>query len=88
MNILETYNYVNTIFKDDKDKGGHPYIGHLDVLYVKKANLEDNMNLGRLSVITEKDIKRLETRYIPSWKKVVKRIKELELYKTVYEISE
>lgn len=146
---LDTYNWVKELFKDDVDKGGNAYIGHLervankckdvsedamlmgllhdviedkgveaktlqamgypmnviegviyltrlegvpynfyidlliekgnlDVLYVKKADLEDNMNLSRLKEVTERDINRLEKRYIPTWKKVVKRIKELE----------
>lgn len=146
---MSTYSYVKELFKDDVDKGGHPYIGHLervankckdvskdamiigllhdviedkgvtpkdlqdkgynlnivkgvalltktefetysnyidvlvnngsiDALYVKKADLEDNMNLSRLKEVTERDINRLEKRYIPTWKKVVKRIKEIE----------
>lgn len=146
---MSTYTYVKELFKDDVDKGGNPYIchlervankckdvskdavlmgllhdviedknieatdlldmgyplsviegvvyltrldgvpydfyidtliekGNLDALYVKKADLEDNMNLSRLKKITERDINRLEKRYIPTWRKVVNRIKELE----------
>lgn len=149
MDEIQTYNYVKGLFKYDVDKGGSPYIGHLervsnkcknvsgdavligmlhdviedkavndgmllaigyslnvvesvkllsrlegvsysdyidnllkygnlDALCVKRADLEDNMDIGRLSEITEKDINRLETRYIPTWKKVVKRIEDIK----------
>lgn len=146
---ISTYSYVKELFKDDVDKGGNPYIGHLervyrkcmckgevisiiallhdvmedkgiterdlakrgyslkiindvvsltrkegvsyneyidnllkvgsiDALYVKKADLEDNMQLSRLKEVTQKDIDRVEKRYKPTLERVVKRIEELE----------
>ena len=66
---FETYsNYIDVLVNN----------GSIDALYVKKADLEDNMNLSRLKEVTERDINRLEKRYIPTWRKVVNRIKELE----------
>lgn len=50
-------------------------------LVIKRADLEDNMDLSRLQEITIKDIRRLETRYIPAWKKINKKIKDLEKIK-------
>ena len=50
----------------------------INALKVKRADLEDNMNLSRLEIITEQDVKRLEKRYIPSWYKINRAILKLE----------
>lgn len=50
----------------------------INALRVKRADLEDNMNLTRLKIVTKKDVKRVENRYIPTWYKVNEIITKLE----------
>lgn len=46
-------------------------------LLVKKADLEHNMDLSRLSRITNKDINRVSKRYLPAYALVVNKLKDL-----------
>jgi len=52
------------------------YIDHLiacgdeNVLYIKKIDLEHNMDLDRLAVITPKDMKRVDKKYRPAYERV------------------
>lgn len=50
----------------------------INALRVKRADLEDNMNLSRLKVVTKNDVKRVEKRYIPTWYKINEIITKLE----------
>lgn len=47
-------------------------------LYVKKLDLENNMDLSRIKNPKEKDFKRLNNKYKPNYQKIMKKIKELE----------
>ena len=47
-------------------------------LMVKKVDLENNMDLSRIKKPTSKDYDRLNNKYKPQYKKIVKKIKEME----------
>lgn len=47
-------------------------------LMVKKVDLENNMDLSRIKKPTIKDYDRLNNKYKPQYKKIVKKIKEME----------
>ncbi|MGL5348307.1 MAG: hypothetical protein ACRDA3_13235 [Peptostreptococcaceae bacterium] len=49
----------------------------IDALVVKKADLEDNMNLSRLKRIEQIDIDRVSKRYLPAYMKISNKIKDL-----------
>ena len=51
---LDTYNWVKELFKDDVDKGGNAYIGHLERVANKCKNVsEDAMLMGLLHDVME-----------------------------------
>ena len=65
----ETYsNYINRLLNSDD----------LIALKVKKADLEHNMDLSRITNPTRKDIDRIEKRYKPAYKKVKEVIERIE----------
>lgn len=47
-------------------------------LMVKKVDLENNMDLSRIKKPTSKDYDRLNNKYKPQYKKIVKKIREME----------
>lgn len=51
---------------------------NLIALKIKKADIEDNMNLSRIPCFGEKDVKLLEKRYIPNWYKINNKINGLK----------
>lgn len=46
-------------------------------LLLKRADLENNMDITRLKVITEKDVVRISTKYAPAWIKINNKINQL-----------
>ena len=51
-------------------------------IQIKLADLEDNMNLNRISNITDRDIQRVEKRYKPAYSYLKQKLRELELDET------
>ena len=51
---------------------------NIHAIRVKKADIENNIDLSRLKEITLKDIQRLEKRYIPTYYKIYNKLTELE----------
>lgn len=49
-----------------------------EALKVKKADLENNMDITRISNPTEKDYERIEKKYKPAYEKINNRLKEME----------
>ena len=47
-------------------------------LYVKKIDLENNMDLARIKKPTTEDYERLNNKYKPQYNKIIKKIKEME----------
>ncbi|MBE6159815.1 MAG: hypothetical protein E7157_02075 [Lactobacillales bacterium] len=47
-------------------------------LYVKKVDLENNMDLSRIKNPTVKDYERVENKYKPNYQKILNKIKEME----------
>ena len=45
-----------------------------DALMVKKANMENNMDLSRIPIVTEEDKKRVEKKYKPNYQKVINQL--------------
>ncbi len=52
--------------------------GSREALEVKLADLENNMDLTRITNPTIKDIDRVKKRYIPTHEKIINRLKEME----------
>lgn len=64
----ETYkNYINRVLESD----------NYGALIIKKADLEDNINISRLGQATEKDMLRIRDRYIPAWLMINKKINDM-----------
>ena len=59
------------------------YSGNESVLYIKKVDMEHNMDLSRIVPITEKDIKRNEQKYKPNYERICIALKELEQKKLI-----
>lgn len=49
-----------------------------NVLFVKKTDMENNMDLTRLKVITDKDLRRVEQKYQPNYEKICIALNDLE----------
>ncbi len=65
----ESYNdYINRLIQSD----------NLNVLHIKKADLEHNMNLERINNPTIKDRERNRVKYQPNYQKIMNKIKEME----------
>lgn len=47
-------------------------------LYVKKIDLENNMDLSRIKNPTNKDYERVNNKYKPNYQKILNKIKEME----------
>lgn len=68
----------------DKSISYPDYIDHLlesrdeEVIYVKKIDMENNMDLRRISSVTPKDIERVEKKYKPNYQKICKALEELQ----------
>ena len=45
-------------------------------MYIKKIDMENNMDLTRLTNTTEKDVKRVNEKYKPNYMKIVKALEE------------
>ncbi len=45
-----------------------------DALMVKKADMENNMDLSRIPIVTEEDKKRVEKKYKPNYQKVINQL--------------
>ena len=45
-----------------------------DALMVKKANMEHNMDLSRIPMVTEEDQKRVEKKYKPNYQKIMNKL--------------
>ena len=52
--------------------------GSIEALHVKLADLENNMDISRIVNPTVKDIDRVKKRYIPTYEKIMNRLKEIE----------
>ena len=68
----------------DKNKSYDDYIETIilseneSALYIKKIDMEHNMDLSRIKNIQEKDILRVENKYKPNYKKICKALKRME----------
>lgn len=62
------------------------YIDHLveskdeNALFIKKIDLENNMDLSRIAITQEKDIDRVNFKYKPAYQKVCKALHDLHSY--------
>ncbi len=65
---LEYNDYIDNIVKN----------GSKEVLTVKLADLKNNIDLSRIKNPSVKDYERVEKRYMPSYEKILNRLKELE----------
>lgn len=64
-----SYNdYIDSIIKN----------GSKEALEVKLADLKNNIDLTRIKNPTVKDYERVEKRYMPSYEKILNRLKEIE----------
>ena len=67
-----------------KNKSYNEYIESIilseneSALYIKKIDMEHNMDLSRIKNIKEKDILRVENKYKPNYKKICKALKRME----------
>ena len=52
--------------------------GSREALYVKLADVENNMDISRIPNPTVEDIDRVKRRYIPTHEKILNRLKEME----------
>lgn len=52
--------------------------GSVEVLNVKLADLENNMDISRIKNPTIKDIERVKKRYVPTHEKIMNRLKEIK----------
>ena len=52
--------------------------GSKEALDVKLADLENNMDLSRITNPTVKDVERVKKRYIPTHEKIMNRLKEIQ----------
>ncbi len=57
--------YINNIIKSNSEVA----------LYIKKIDMEHNMDLSRIKNITEKDIERIEKKYKPNYIKICNALK-------------
>lgn len=65
----ETYEeFINKIIKSNNKIA----------LYVKKVDLESNMDLSRIKEPTNEDFDRLNKKYKPQYKKIIKKLEEME----------
>ena len=64
---IEYKDYVENIIKN----------GSREALHVKLADVENNMDISRISNPTVKDIERLNKRYIPTHEKILNRLEEM-----------
>lgn len=72
----ETYmEYINRVVSTN----------NLIAIRVKKSDLEDNMDLGRIDKCTEEDHRRVFKRYIPAYTLIVNRLEELEFSENLAE---
>ena len=79
-------NIVNDVLILTKDKSisYEEYIdniiknGSIESIRVKLADLDNNMDITRIKNPTEKDYDRINNKYIPAYKKLKKRLEEME----------
>lgn len=75
---------VIEILTRTKNKSYNEYIESIilseneSALYIKKIDMEHNMDLSRIKNIEEKDILRVENKYKPNYKKICKALKRME----------
>lgn len=75
---------VIEILTRTKNKSYNDYIESIilseneSALYIKKIDMEHNMDLSRIKNIKEKDILRVENKYKPNYKKICKALKRME----------
>ncbi len=75
---------VIEILTRTKNKSYNEYIESIilseneSALYIKKIDMEHNMDLSRIKNIKEKDILRVENKYKPNYKKICKALKRME----------
>ena len=75
---------VIEILARTKNKSYNEYIESIilseneSALYIKKIDMEHNMDLSRIKNIKEKDILRVENKYKPNYKKICKALKRME----------
>ena len=65
---IEYNDYIDRIIKK----------GTIRALHVKLADVENNMDITRISNPTIKDMERVKKRYIPTHEKIMNRLKEIE----------
>lgn len=65
---IEYKDYVENIIKN----------GSREALHVKLADVENNMDISRISNPTVEDIDRVRRRYVPTYEKIINRLKEID----------
>lgn len=50
----------------------------IEAIYVKKIDMENNMDLKRIPNVTEKDIDRVQKKYKPNYEKICRALKDLQ----------
>lgn len=65
---MEYNDYIDNLIKSER----------IRALHVKLADLENNMDLTRIKNPTVKDYARVEKRYIPTYEKIMNKLKETE----------
>ena len=65
---IEYKDYVENIIKN----------GSKEALHVKLSDVENNMDISRISNPTLEDIDRVKRRYVPTHEKILNRLKEME----------
>ena len=68
MDHMDYKDYIDNIIKK----------GSKEALEVKLADLKNNIDLTRIKEPTVKDYERVEKRYLPSYEKILNRLKEME----------
>lgn len=72
------------ILTRDKNKSYNDYIESIilseneSALYIKKVDMEHNMDLNRIKNIEEKDILRVENKYKPNYKKICEALERMK----------
>ena len=75
---------VIEILTRTKDKSYNDYIESIilskneSALYIKKVDMEHNMDLRRITNIQKKDILRVKNKYKPNYEKICKALKRME----------
>lgn len=65
---IDYKDYIENIIKN----------GSVEALHVKLADVENNMDISRISNPTIEDIDRVKRRYVPTHEKILNRLKEME----------